>query len=86
MKLTFGCREVDDIAVLFEHVDFLNCLNRLNIHLFQRSLQLFVISGGRFVHFLGLAARSSFASVLCGQDSSQSAWILSQCSEEQWKL
>ena len=59
---TLWCREMDDIAVRFEHVDLLNCLNRLDIHLFQGRLKLLVICTSALVHFLDLSTRSTFAS------------------------
>ena len=53
---------MNDIAIRLEHVDFLDSLNWLDVHLFQGRLELFVIRAGAFVHFLDLSARSAFAS------------------------
>ena len=60
---TLGSTEVDDVAVILEHVDFLDALDRLHVHLLQRRLQLLVICAGRLVHLFDLAAGSAFASV-----------------------
>jgi hypothetical protein len=63
-KLTLWCREVNNIAVTFEHVDLLNCLNRLHIELLQRSLELLVIGARALVNLLDLPPRCAFASVI----------------------
>ena len=54
---------MDHIAVLLEHVDLLDCLDGLHVHLLQRGLQFLVVGAGALVHFFRLAARSAFASV-----------------------
>lgn len=54
---------MDHIAVFFEHVDLLNCLNRLDIELLQRGLELLVVCAGRFVDFLHFSPGCAFASV-----------------------
>jgi hypothetical protein len=41
--LTFGCGEVQYVAVLSEHVDLFNARDRLDIELLERALQLFVV-------------------------------------------
>lgn len=53
---------MDDVSVLLEHVDLLNGLDRLHVHLLQRRLQLLVVGAGGLVHPLGLAAGSTLAS------------------------
>lgn len=40
---TFRGSEVNDIAILLEHVDLLDCLNWLDVELLQRRLQLLVV-------------------------------------------
>lgn len=42
-ELTLGRSEVDNIAVLLEHVDLLDGLDGLDVQLLQRRLQLLVI-------------------------------------------
>jgi len=53
---------VNDIAVTLEHVHLLNCLNRLDVELLQRRLQLLVVGAGGFVDLLDLTPRSALAS------------------------
>lgn len=70
-RLTFGCREVQDIAVLPEHVDFLNTRNGLDVQLLQRSLELLVIlSTGRFRFPHDLAAHSPLSTYLTARNLS----------------
>lgn len=59
------------IAILFEHIDFLNRLDRLDIQLLQRGLQLLVIGAGGFVDFLRLSAGGAFASTCLSVQSSK---------------
>lgn len=54
--------KVDDVAVLLEHVDLLDRLDRLDVHLLQSRLQLFVVGAGGLVDLLDLAAGSTLAS------------------------
>lgn len=54
---------MDDVAVLLEHVDLLDGLDRLYVHLLQGSLQLLVVGAGGLVDLLDLAAGSTLASV-----------------------
>jgi hypothetical protein len=56
--------KVDHVAILLEHVDFLDRLDGLHVHLLQRRLQLLVVGGGGLVDALGLAAGSTLASVV----------------------
>jgi hypothetical protein len=60
---TLGVRKVNDVAVLLEHVDFLNGLDGLDVHLLECGLEFLVVRGGGLVDALGLAAGSTFASV-----------------------
>lgn len=43
---TLGGREVDDVAVLLEHVDLLNGLDGLGVELLQGGLELLVVRAG----------------------------------------
>lgn len=54
---------MNDVSVLLEHVDFLNGLDGLNVHLLECGLELLVVRGGGLVDALGLAAGGTFASV-----------------------
>lgn len=51
---TFWCGEVDDITIRFEHVDFLDRLDGLHIHLFQCRLQLLVVCSRALMNLLHL--------------------------------
>lgn len=62
-RLTLGSGEVDDVAVLLEHVDLLDGLDGLHVHLLQGRLQLLVVGAGGLVDLLDLAAGSALASV-----------------------
>ena len=42
-RLTFGCREVQDIAVLPEHVNLLHAGDGLDVQLLERALELLVV-------------------------------------------
>ena len=53
---------MDDIAILLEHVDLLNGLDRLDIELLQRGLQLLVVGAGGLVHFLDFSPWCTFPS------------------------
>lgn len=48
-KLTFGCGEMQHIAILPEHVNLLNARNGLHVKLLQSTLQLFVILSSRWL-------------------------------------
>lgn len=63
LGLTAGSTEVDDVAVLLEHVDLLDTLDGLDVQLLQGGLQLLVIGVGGPVDLLDLAAGSALASV-----------------------
>lgn len=61
---------MDDVAILLEHVDLLNGLDRLSVQLLQRGLELLVIRRRSLVNTLGLAARCTLATVsvsMCAQ-------------------
>ena len=62
-RLTAGSTEVDDVAVLLEHVDLLDTLDGLDVQLLQGGLQLLVVGVGGPVDLLDLAAGSALASV-----------------------
>ena len=63
-----GCK-VDDVAVLLEHVDLLDGLDGLDVHLLQRGLQFLVIGAAGLVDFFRLAAGGAFASAVQGMIS-----------------
>lgn len=56
---------MDHVAILLEHVDLLDGLNGLHVHLLQSSLQLLVVGARGLVDLLDLAAGSTLASVKC---------------------
>jgi hypothetical protein len=62
--LTLGVGEVDDVAILLEHVDLLNSLDGLDVHLLESGLELLVVGGGGLVDALGLAAGGTLSSVM----------------------
>ena len=45
---------MDHVAILFEHVDLLNGLDGLHVHLLQRRLQLLVVGARALVNLLHL--------------------------------
>ncbi len=49
---TFGCGEVDDVAVRLKHVDLLNGLDWLHVHLLESCLELLVVCAGALVDLL----------------------------------
>lgn len=65
---------MDDITILFEHVDLLDGLDGLDVEFLERGLQFFVVGAGGLVDFLLLPSRGAFAavedSVSMGLDSS----------------
>jgi hypothetical protein len=54
---------VDDVSVLLEHVDLLDGLNGLDVHLLEGSLELLVIGAGGLVDLLDLAAGSTLSTI-----------------------
>lgn len=54
---------MNDVAVALEHVDLLNCLDRLNIELLERCLQLLVVGTSSLVDLLDLASWCTLAPV-----------------------
>lgn len=60
--LTLGGSEVDDVSVLLEHVDLLDRLDGLDVHLLKGRLELLVVGAGGLVDLLDLAAGSTLAS------------------------
>jgi len=61
--LTFGSCEMDDVSVGLEHVDLLNCLDRLNIELLERSLQLLVVHSRTLMNLLYLPSRCTLSTI-----------------------
>lgn len=55
---------MDDIAIFFEHIDLLNRLDRLDIQLLQRGLQLLVVCARGLVYFLYFPSGRAFTSVM----------------------
>lgn len=60
---TAGSTEVDDVAVLLEHVDLLNSLDGLDVQLLEGGLELLVVGISGAVDLLDLAAGSALASI-----------------------
>lgn len=54
---------MDNVAVLLEHVDLLDGLDGLDVHLLEGGLELLVVGTGALVDLLDLAAGSTLASV-----------------------
>ena len=61
--LTLGRRKMNHIAVRLEHIDLLDRLDGLDVHLLERRLQLLVVGSAALVDLLHLSSRSSFAAV-----------------------
>ena len=61
--LTLWCRKMDDVTIRLEHVDFLDCLDRLHVHLLQSCLELLVVRSSALVDLLDLPPWCTFASV-----------------------
>ena len=59
--LTFRSREVDHVAIRLEHVDLLNRLDRLHVHLLERRLQLLVVGTRVLMNLLDLSPGSTLA-------------------------
>ena len=53
---------MDHVAVLLEHVDLLNGLDGLDVHLLQGGLKFLVIGASSLVDLLDLSAGSTLAS------------------------
>ena len=60
---TFRGGKVDNIAILLEHIDLLNSLNRLDVELLKRRLQLFVVHSCALVNLLGLSSGCALSTV-----------------------
>jgi hypothetical protein len=60
---TFRSGKMNDIAVLLEHVHFLDGLNWLNIELLERCLKLFVVCASALVDLLCFPSWCAFSSV-----------------------
>ena len=61
--LTLGRGEVNDVAIALEHVDLLNRLDGLDVHLLERGLQLLVVGARVLVHLLDLPSGRALATV-----------------------
>ena len=55
---------MDHVAVLFEHVDLLDRLDRLDVEFLERGLQLLVVCAGGLVDLFDFSPGSAFASVV----------------------
>lgn len=55
---------MDDVAVRLEHVDLLDGLDGLHVHLLEGRLQLLVVDAGCLVDLLDNSSGGSLASVL----------------------
>ena len=71
MELTLGGGEVDDVAVALEHVDLLDGLDGLDVHLLKSSLELLVVTTTASVDLLDLSSGGALAAVI--RDPSVSA-------------
>jgi hypothetical protein len=71
---TLGVGEVDDVAVLLEHVDLLDSLDRLSVQLLEGSLELPVVGAGPGGRALRLSPGSTLATrtILSAHHSSSS--------------
>ena len=58
---TFWRREVNDVAVLLEHVHLLYRLYRLDVQFLEGSLQLLVVGSGGFVDLFNFSPWCAFA-------------------------
>lgn len=54
---------MEHVAVLLEHVDLLDGLDGLDVHLLEGGLELLVVGAGVALDLLDLAAGSALASV-----------------------
>lgn len=61
--LTTGVGEVDDVAVLLEHVDLLDSLDGLDVKLLQGGLELLVVGTGAGGRPLDLPAGGTLATI-----------------------
>lgn len=66
---------MDDIPILFKHVDFFDRLDRLDIQLLKRSLQFLVVCARRLVDFLYFSPGGAFASVEIVQEGLAQRWM-----------
>lgn len=60
-RLTLWCGEVDDVAIRLEHVDLLDSLDGLYVHLLEGRLELLVVGSAAFVDLLDLSPWRSLA-------------------------
>lgn len=62
-KRTLGGSKVDHVAVLLKHVNLINGLDGLDVHLLQSSLELLVIGARGLVDLLDLPSGSTLSAV-----------------------
>lgn len=60
---TLWCGEVDNVAIALEHIDLLDGLDRLDIELLERCLELLVVGARALVDLLHLSTWSTLASI-----------------------
>lgn len=52
---------MNHVTIFFEHINFFNCLDGLDIEFFQRSLEFFVICARGFMDLFDFSPGGSFA-------------------------
>lgn len=62
-QLTLGGSKVDDVAVRLEHVDLLDGLDGLDVHLLEGGLELLVVTTAGSVDLLDLSSGGTLAAV-----------------------
>lgn len=81
MKHTLWCGEVDDVSVRLEHVDLLNGLNWLDVHLLENGLELLLINARVLWLGLDLASWGSLSARIPSLSASHpSNWPISSFS------
>lgn len=76
-RLTLWCGEVDDVAVRLEHVDLLDGLDGLDVHLLEGSLQLLVVGARGSDDLLDLSSGRSLATVCYPRSANVPCHLLS---------
>lgn len=75
---TLWCGEVDDVSVRLEHVDLLNGLDWLDVHLLENGLELLLINARVLWLGLDLASWGSLSAIISSLSASHpSNWPLS---------
>jgi hypothetical protein len=62
-SLTLWSSKVDDVSILLEHVDLLNCLNRLDVKFLQGCLKLLVVHSLTLMDLLNLSSWCTLSTV-----------------------